>query len=115
MVIHEILEYSLEDLCTNRVLQVLQSGAAGIIPSLGWASGVVFTAVPFPDSDDIIKEKLNGVIHYSAVEYASLPEYRAEVQVRVAASQYPVKVVKVDQNPLFVELGRFLSEKAYKK
>jgi len=114
MVIHEILEYSIEDLCANKVLQILQSGAAGIIPSLGWASGVAFTAVPFPDSDDIVREKLKGIIHYSAVEYALLPEYRTELQAKVGDSTYPVKIIKVDQNPLFVELGRFLRERAYK-
>ena len=111
VVIHEILEYNVQELCSNKVRQVLQSGAAGITPSLGWAEGLIFSYVPFPDTDDVVREKLNGIIHYSVVEYALLPEYRAEIQVTIAGSQYSVRLQKVQENPVFIDLARFLKER----
>lgn len=40
-----------------------------------WCRGILMVLYAFRDSDDIIRERLNGVIHYEEVDIVSCPKY----------------------------------------
>jgi hypothetical protein len=114
VVIHEIIESKPEDLFSSIVRQTIASSGVGITPSVNWVDGIAFVESQFADSDEVVREKLNGVVHYSSVEFARVPEYRSEVQVNVGGGLYPIRLQKVDTNPIFVELARYLKERTSK-
>lgn len=115
LVVHEILEYEPQELFSIIVKQGLATGAVGITPSMNWADGVVFTFAPFPDTEDVIRDKLKGIVHYAVVQFAALPDYRSEVTVNLAGTQHSVRLQKVEVNPIFSEIAKFLKERGYTK
>ncbi len=108
VVIHEIIEWKPDDLFALIAREMLESGVVGMIPSTNWAEGVVFEISQFSETEDIVRDKLNGIVHYSSVEFARFPEYKPEVQVEVAGTFYRVRLNRADMNPVFVELATFL-------
>jgi hypothetical protein len=77
IIIHEVIQHDIKDLLK---LKGLGYQSHELTLPLMWAEGVVFSRVPMPTSTDIIKEQLQGIIHYSSVEFASLPKYQAELK-----------------------------------
>ena len=91
---------------------VLATGEADTKPSLNWANGVTFSHVPYPDNEEIIKERVSGVIHYAAVTFALCPEYEPQVTARICEQSYTIKLRRVDTNLLFVEQNSSMSARA---
>jgi len=60
------------------------------IPFL-WANGVVFDRTPVPSTDEVIKKQLDGIIHWSSLEFAFIPTY--ESTIKVDGSVLPIKNV----------------------
>ena len=83
IVIHEISEKRPDEFYTLMIQQAQAQGAVGITPSVHWAHGLAFTFGFFPETPDIVKDKLEGKIHYGTIVFASVPEYRAEALVRI--------------------------------
>ncbi len=111
IVIHEIIEWKPEDLFALIIREALESGGVGITPSINWAEGVAFEISQFAESEEIVKEKLNGVVHYSSVEFARVPEHKPEVQMTVGGTYHRIRLDKADMNPIFVELARYLKQR----
>lgn len=114
LVIHEIIENSPDELYSFVVRQTLAMGGAGIIPSINWAEGVAFAVGPMPDNDELVKDKLKGIVHYGLVQFAQVPDYRDEARVFVGGVAHVVRLQKNDKNPIFVELARYLKSGQYK-
>ena len=80
MVIHEIVEYRLNDFL-DLILIGGQAAGGTTIPLLQWAEGIVFQIQPFnPDSEAVIEEQLKGVIHYAAAHFAIKDRFEPEVR-----------------------------------
>jgi hypothetical protein len=77
VVIHEDIEYDLDDLIKNRIIG-LREGSITI--PLVWAEGVVISRNVLPPTDDVIREQLKGIVHFSAVEWALMPKYRSTLK-----------------------------------
>ena len=112
--IHEIIENTPEELYSFVVRQTMAMGGAGIIPSINWAGGVAFAVGPMQDNDDIVKDKLKGIVHYGLVQYALVPEHKDEARVNVSGVAHTVRLQKNDKNPIFVELASYLKNGEYK-
>ena len=108
VIIHEIIEYTPDELFTNLVRQNLASRAMGNIPVANWANGIAFLIYPFLPNDEVTRDQLKGIVHYSAVQFASFPQYRQEVNVTIGTSQYPVRLQRNETNPIFVQLTEFI-------
>lgn len=114
LIIHEIIENTPEELYSFVVRQTMAMGGAGIIPSINWAGGVAFAVGPMPDNDDLVKDKLKGVVHYGLVQYALVPEHKDEVRVNVGGVTHSVRLQKNEKNPIFIELASYLKGGGYK-
>ena len=115
LVVHEIIENTPEELYSFVVRQTMAMGGAGIIPSINWAGGVAFAVGPMPDNDDLVRDKLKGIVHYGLVQYAMVPEHRDEVRVSVGGVNHVVRLQNNDKKPIFVELAEFLKSAENKK
>lgn len=108
IVIHEVIEYRLTDLVS---LIISQASAAGgtTIPMINWCNGVVFQIGPFnPNSEKVISEQLKGIIHYSAVTFATKEYFEREVRTADGI----VRLVDQSANENFVRLGQVLKARA---
>jgi hypothetical protein len=109
IILHEVREMEIKDLMDALVSQLLAQGQAGVTPVANWVNGIAFYIGNFQETPDIIKEKLEGRIHWGFVGFART-SYQAEKKTTLAGRDYIVKFVKVDSNPDFVGLADFLNE-----
>ena len=75
VIIHDIIELDNDRFFETVVRQVLAQGVQ-VLPSVAWVDGVVIGIGHFPDTEDIVKEKLKGVLHYGTVWFSRM-EYQA--------------------------------------
>ena len=68
LVIHEVLEVDYEDLMRERITP---TGSA----PLYWCNGVLFTFASMPFTDNVIKDYLEGRIHWAEVHYTRMKQY----------------------------------------
>jgi hypothetical protein len=108
IVIHEEIEYELRDLIKSRVLS---SGAGAMAPPLIWTEGVVFTRQVMPPTEEIIKEQLQGIIHYSSVSWAIMRKYRSNLK----SEGVTIPVVKVSENMILSAVAKELQKKRKKR
>jgi hypothetical protein len=80
------------------------------MPTLLWCNGVVFqTALFNPNSETVIKEQLNGIIHYSSVTFALKEKFQKEIRT----DKGTILFVDVGANSNLVKLAEVL--KTYSK
>ena len=115
IVIHEIIENEPDELFTTTLLQAIAQGGAGFIPSINWVDGIAFVLGLFPDTEDVVRDKMKGIVHFGSVQFARFPEYKSEISVPMKGNSYLVRLVNNEKNPVFVELSRFLKDSNFKK
>jgi hypothetical protein len=104
LVIHEVIEYSFDDLV--RLVLSQARAAGGGISSMNWCNGLVFQHSAFPDTESVVQEKLKGVIHYSSVVFAAKEKFERQV-VRDAGT---LNLVDVSANMIFRQLTDVLKK-----
>jgi hypothetical protein len=114
IIIHEIRELDTQAFMETYVSQLLSQGQAGITPVATWVDGIAFYIGNFMETPDMVKEKLDGRIHWAAV-YFTRTSFQPEKKVSVGGRDYIVKFSKGDANPDFVGLTKFLSTRATAK
>jgi hypothetical protein len=112
VVVHEVAQYEPEALYTLLIQQALASDAVGAIPGIYWANGVAFAISLYPDTEEIVREKLKGVTHYAVVQFALVPEHRPEAWLNLGGTEYRIRLQNVDSHPVLAELARALKERA---
>lgn len=114
IVIHEIRELEVQPFMEAYVSQLLSQGQTGITPVATWVDGIAFYIGNFMETPDLVKEKLDGRVHWAAVYYART-SFQAEKKVTVAGREYVVRFAKGESNPDFVGLVKFLNERSEKQ
>jgi hypothetical protein len=109
IIIHEIREFDIQSFMENYVSQLLSQGQAGITPVATWVDGIAFYIGNFLETPDLVREKLEGRIHWAAVYFART-SYQLEKKVSVGGRDYIIKFAKGDGNPDFVGLAKFFNE-----
>lgn len=103
IIVHETTKRDLKDLVK---LKTLYFKSGQIAELFLWAEGVVFMRAPMPPTDDVVRDQLKGVIHYSSVEYAKMPKYRKTI----VSEGITVPVVDVSDTPALRDLARALKK-----
>lgn len=106
LIIHEIVEQDNQSFFEDIVRQALASSVHAE-PSINWVDGVAFLANQMPPTEDIVKENLTGKVHYAAVVFTKIP-YSNQVPVQIGTQEYNVRLRKADNNPVMVDLAKFL-------
>ena len=107
IIIHESIEYSLEEFINIRSVGV---PTGGVGKPLLWAEGVVFDRVAMPPSPDMIKEQLEGRIHFSAIEWAVMPQFTNLLEIKETIVKIPV--INVSSNAILSEVAKWLKQSA---
>lgn len=110
IIIHEIREMEIQAFMEGYVSQLLSQGQAGITPVATWVDGIAFYIGNFMETPDMVKEKLEGRIHWAAVYYTRTG-FQPERKVSVAGREYIVRFAKGESNPDFVDLAQFLTKR----
>ena len=105
IVIHEIIKYTLDDLVK---LQSLGVEPGGLADALLWAGGIVFSSSTMFETKDVIKEKLEGVVHWSSVEWALMPEYKEVIIIKETNVKIPI--INVSAHPIYTAVSEWLKE-----
>ena len=77
LIVHEVLELKFDDLISQAISNT--RSAAGGIPTILWANGIIFSILPFPDTDTIVQEKLRGTLHYSSVTFGLKEKFEKQI------------------------------------
>ncbi len=109
VIIHESIHYSLEDLIKNQSLGVQPGGLA---PPLRWAEGVVFNSQGMPPTREVVREQLEGKIHWNLVSWASMPQYKNVIPIRDINAKIPV--INVTANFVLCEMAKELKKQIQK-
>ena len=110
IVIHEVIEQESQVLFEDMVRQALASPVHAE-PTVNWVDGVAFVVAPMPPTEDIVKESLEGKLHYASVMFARIP-FQSQVPVKIGNQTYSTRIRKADSNPHLAAVARFL--KAFK-
>ena len=87
VIIHESIYYSLQDLIRLCSIGV---GPGGLAHPLRWAEGVVFRFSAMPPTDEVVRETLQGKIHWNVVEWALMPKYKDVIPIRDINAKIPI-------------------------
>ena len=107
VVIHESIQYNLQNLVTMRSLGV-PPGQLG--RRLLWAEGVAFSHVAMPPTTDVIKESLQGRVHWSSVEWALMPEFKPFIEISETKVRIPI--LNVSTNETMSTVAKWLKKPA---
>jgi hypothetical protein len=106
IVIHEVIEQDnrtfFEDVVRHALAQTVQAE-----PTVNWVDGFALLIVPFAPTEDIVRENLNGRVHYSTVVFTKT-DYKPQVSVVLGSQTYNARLRNADNNSNFVDLAKFL-------
>jgi hypothetical protein len=75
LVVHEAVELSMDDLMRERITP------QGNLP-LYWCSGIVFSFSSMPMTDQMVKEYIEGKIHWMEAHYSEMKRHTPVVELR---------------------------------
>lgn len=114
IIVHEIMEFKPQSFYEFLVGQLLSQGQAGLTPVANWADGIAFTIGNFMETPELVKEKMEGRIHWGAV-YFTRTTFSPEKKVTLGARDYVVRFAKAENNPDFINLVKYLNENVKSK
>ena len=105
VVVHESVQHTLDNLVTIQSLGV-PTGQLG--HRLLWAEGLAFNPSGLPPTTDVIKENLQGRIHWSSVEWALMPEFKPFIEIPETKVRIPL--VNVGANETLSDVAKLLKK-----
>ena len=74
IIIHELVKVnSIEDFLSIKTNNVPLGNSA---PPARWADGILYEPQGFPATPEIIKDQMEGKIHFAAIEYTEMPQFK---------------------------------------
>jgi len=107
LIIHESIQHSLSDLIKLCSVDVQPGGLGG---PLSWAEGVIFRFSRMTPTDEIVRELLQGKVHWNVVEWALMPQYKQVIPIEEINAKIPV--IKVSTTTILCEAAKALKEQA---
>lgn len=109
IVVHDVAEIAPKEFFQGLVSAV-EAQKQGASPIVFWIDGIAFVNQLMPDTERILSEKVDGILHFNAVQFTRT-EFQAEKRVTVQGRDHIVKMVKADKNPDYVNLTKFLKDR----
>lgn len=105
IVIHEAIKYNLDSLVR---IQSLGVEPGGLAQPLLWAKGTVLSKSVMPETEDIVKEKLEGGVHWPSVIWAPMPEFKEVIIIKETNVKVPI--IDVSTHPIYKAVAKWLRE-----
>ena len=107
IVVHESIQHTLDNLVTIHSMGV-PAGQLG--RRLLWTEGVAFSHTGMPPTEDIIKENLQGRVHWSSVEWALMPDFKPFIEIPQTKVKIPI--LNVSTNEVLSAVATWLKRSA---
>ena len=107
VILHESIQYTLQNLVTIRSLGVPTGQIGG---RLLWAAGIAFNHNGMAPTREVIKEKLEGRLHWSSVEWALMPEFKPFIEITQTKVRIPI--INVSSNDILLDVAKWLEKSA---
>ncbi len=91
----------------SMVASMTEAQKTGATAGVAWIDGIAFAFGEFPDTPEIVEEKLKGRLHKAIVWYTET-SFQAEKKAQVNGRDTVVKLGKAENNKDFVNLVEFL-------
>jgi hypothetical protein len=104
IIIHEIVEYPLEYFINNSTIGI-KKGSIG--RPIIWSNGLIFISTTFQPTEDVIKEQLQGIIHFTSLHYCKMPEYQREI---TATNRIRVPLRNLSHHAVFGPMAEWIKQ-----
>ena len=106
LVVHEAVRVGYEDLLMERITP------AGNMP-LYWCNGLLFSFSSVPMTKDIVKEYLNGIIHWMEIHYTEMRNYKPVLELNDEnyKAMMKIKVIDTTKSALHDDVTKWLKNK----
>ncbi len=108
IIVHEVVEVQIADLLQFIIGQLEAQKQSGV-PVIQWGDGIAFVRADFPDTPEVIQDKLKGTLHIGAINFART-SYQDQKKTVFNGREYVVRLAKVDNNPDLINLCKFLND-----
>ena len=109
--VRSYLKFDSPELFVESITNSIPRGAIGRIGNLFWANGVLFRHYAYVTTDSVSKQHLLGHLPIDHIEYALMPEFRAEIRI----GEMVVTVVDVSNHTFFKEFTKWIKQKLEKR
>ena len=106
LIVHEVKKVDIGALLQQIINQTETQKMAGT-PTIAWVDGYALGLSFFPDTPEIIAQKLEGKLHYAVVTFAET-SYEPSKRVTYNGREYQVKLLKIEDNQDLKNLVAFL-------
>jgi hypothetical protein len=103
IIVHEVVKFPLQYFISSHSLGV---EAGGIGKPLYWVDGLVFEKIAFEESDEAVKEKLEGKVHWNHLHYAIMEEYQSEI--KISKGNIHIPVINASDHETYVEMAKWI-------
>ncbi len=106
IILHEVVKMEPTDFFPM-VASMAEAQKTGATAGVAWIDGIAFAFGEFPDTPEIVEEKLKGRLHKAIVWYAET-SFQTEKKTQVNGRDAIVRLGKAEGNKDFVNLVEFL-------
>ncbi|MGI0042949.1 MAG: hypothetical protein ACRD47_04490 [Nitrososphaeraceae archaeon] len=104
IIIHEMVEYTLSDFVKYMTLGVAPEGTSSLVK---WCDGIIFAHVSMPSTADVVKDQMNGIVHWAWFSYAEMISFKDYLE---STHNVRIPIIDVSNNDLNRELVRWLKK-----
>ena len=108
IVVHQVLEYDNKSFFEEVMRQNLAQQVS-VIPTVNWIDGIAFSIWRFPETDDVVRDALNGKLHLFSVAFTRVG-FQTHFAINLANQDIKVPLRNAANNPNFVALVGFLKD-----
>jgi len=108
IVLHQVLEYDNKAFFEEVMRQNLAQQMS-VIPTVNWIDGIAFSVWRFPETDDVVRDALDGKLHLFSVAFTRVG-FQTHYTINLANQDIKVPLRNVSNNANFVALVAFLKE-----
>ena len=105
IIIHEVFQYDLPELVNLQGLGV-PSGQLG--SPIYWSNGVAYVHLNMPNTEEVLKEYLQGRIHWRNLFFAFMPKYQNVILIPEGNVRIPI--INVSKNEKYSDVAEWLKQ-----
>ncbi len=106
IIIHELVKVnSVEDFLNIKTGNVPLGGAGN---PARWADGILYEASGYPPTPEVIKDQIEGILHFAAVEYTEMKEYKP--YLKNSTNNVILPIINMSHNEITKEVGQWLKK-----
>lgn len=113
VIIHRIVEADRDTFFRHHLTQALAQHnpqqAFFDPPPVPWVNGIAMSVGYFPDTEEVVKAKLQGKMHIGIIVFARI-ETKEPYKTTIGRESIQVQLVEGNNDPLMVEIADFLRE-----